>query len=116
MFTLEEIATEILSEGGFTWDRDIANPTFGHMVATPGNERQVPKWDGSRGVIASYVAEHILTVSESANLWFGAWTEGGTLFLDISENIIERDDAIRVGRLRGEISVWDCENSTTIYL
>ncbi|MEU3690531.1 hypothetical protein [Streptomyces narbonensis] len=115
MITLEHIATETLANEGFTWARGKSNPGFGYMVAIPVYGKVIRGWDGSTGAVASFVAEHILRVSASDSLWFGSWVEDGDLYLDISENVIEREKALEAGRRRGEISVWDCEAGEVVY-
>ncbi|WP_367138507.1 MULTISPECIES: hypothetical protein [Streptomyces] len=116
MITLEYIAAETQVNGGFSWARNQSNPHFGYMVATPGHEQVIRGWDGSTGQIASFVAEHILRVAASDSLWFGSWMENGDLYLDLSENIIDRERALQAGRERGEISIWDCEAGEVVYL
>ncbi|MEW1546877.1 hypothetical protein [Streptomyces tsukubensis] len=115
MLTLENVARQTMTNGGFTWARSANNPLFGFMVATPGHEMVVKGWDGSTAPIASFVAEHILKVAASDSLWFGSWMENGDLYLDISENIADMGEALKVGRERGEISVWDCELGKVVY-
>ncbi|MEU3599653.1 hypothetical protein ABZ714_13145 [Streptomyces sp. NPDC006798] len=115
MLTLERVANETMTCGGFTWARSRTNPVTGFMVATPGYEKVIKGWDGSTATIASFVTEHILEVSTSNTLWFGSWMEGGDLYLDISENIADMREALNAGRCRGEISIWDCELGKVVY-
>ncbi|MFF3555342.1 hypothetical protein ACWD4V_16120 [Streptomyces tsukubensis] len=115
MLTLEHVALQTMTNGGFTWARSKSNPLFGFMVATPGHEKVIKNWNGSTAPIASFVAENILRVAVSDSLWFGSWMEGGDLYLDISENITDRGRALEIGRARGEISVWDCELGEVVY-
>lgn len=47
-------------------------------------------------------------------LWFNS--EEKKWYLDLSENISELDEALRLGKERKQIAIWDCKNSKEITL
>ncbi|MFG2620723.1 hypothetical protein ACGFXC_24230 [Streptomyces sp. NPDC048507] len=116
MLTLEHIAIETVTRGGFTWARGKSNPTSGYVVAKPEYGRQVFGWDGSSGVIAAYVAEHLLTVAASERTWYGTWVSGDVLYLDLVEIVEDRGEAIRLGRERNELAIYDAGTGSEIPL
>jgi hypothetical protein len=50
------------------------------------------------------------------NIVIGFWKEGNTIYIDISQNINDRDKAIISGKERGEKAIYDIINDTSIYL
>ncbi|SHN24583.1 hypothetical protein [Streptomyces yunnanensis] len=116
MLTLEHIATETTVQGGFTWARGRSNPTSGYVVAKPEYGKKIFGWDGSAGVIAGFVAEHLLTVAANERMWYGTWVSGDVLYLDLVEIIEDREDAMRLGRERNELAIYDAGTQSEIPL
>ena len=46
--------------------------------------------------------------------FIGMWTEDGRVFLDAVDHITDRDDAIKLGRERHELAIYDIANGQTI--
>jgi hypothetical protein len=93
-----------------------AAPRDGFMVALPatrGMAGAVSWAGGETGVagaepaVAAWVRRVLPVVLAGRDLWIGAWVDGGTLYLDVSERIAAREVAARVGRERDQIAVWD---------
>jgi len=46
----------------------------------------------------------------------GAWIDNDLLYLDVSEIVTDRDEAIALGRTREQIAIWDLRKNESIYL
>ena len=66
--------------------------------------------------VNAWVTEHLQLVAATAGYRFGAWVNpaDGVLWLDVVEIVHEADKAVRLGRERGEIAVWDIRNGVDI--
>lgn len=51
-------------------------------------------------------------------VYLGTWidTETDTVYFDASEHFTDRTEAMRVGRLRNELAIWDIANGEEIRL
>lgn len=50
------------------------------------------------------------------NIVIGFWNDEGTIHIDISQNINNRETALAVGKKRNEKAIYDIINDTSIYL
>jgi hypothetical protein len=69
--------------------------------------------------IGSKIDELIIIKNHSAkpdNIVIGFWKEGNTVYIDISQNINDREKAIIIGKESGEKAIYDIINDTSIYL
>lgn len=80
-------------------------------------------WVG--GVRPSLVYRHVAEVDRGDLAWFiggtdcqyfGVWVdkEDGQIFFDAVDHMQTLEDALNIGRERGELAVWDIENSKEI--
>lgn len=65
--------------------------------------------DVDRGEVAWWVGTHFAR-------YYGIWTddETGKVYIDAVQWSVSREAAVRVGRYRGEIAVWDVKNGQEI--
>lgn len=105
--------------GGFSIDPEGRKPRSGFMVSLPGHTLKVNESDlaGPTGsaILERYAQLHSDVLSQrGAHL--GGWTdkETGTTHLDISHNIRDRKEAIRAGRARNQIAIWDVKRGKEI--
>lgn len=45
----------------------------------------------------------------------GIWVDGGRVYVDVSERIARKRDALKIGRERAQISVFDWRTGAAIY-
>jgi hypothetical protein len=50
------------------------------------------------------------------DIYLGTWVNGGNVYIDLSEWVGDRDQAVGLGRERGELTVWDCERGEEVTL
>lgn len=113
--TLARIAlTSINDTGGFSLNANLVPPISGYMVSRKGMEL---KTNPAVGNIEAYLSRYWNMVNESS-LFFGGWIDetDGTLYLDVSENVQDKDVAMRLAFARGQLAIYDVENGESIYL
>ena len=103
---------KILKDGGATLDASGAAVSFrrGYQVSRKDcfvlNVRNTNKiLRAVRSVLAS------LTAGE----YCGIWVDGGRVYVDVSERITNKRDALKIGRERAQISVFDWRTGAAIY-
>lgn len=105
----------VRAQGGFTLNERLQSPTAGYMVSIKGAEVQIPN-------VAEMSDDEIQRMCESfhievpRDIYFGAWVDGGTLYLDHSINIQDLDVAIAFGKANDQLAIWDISNSNSIQL
>lgn len=119
------LASNILTEiranpGGFSLKpQDGAKPTGGYMVSLPGHTAIVRESDLSgphaEKILAEFSKEHSTALSQKG-AHIGGWTdkESGQTYLDISHNIKNKNAAVRAGRTRNQIAIWDVKKGREI--
>jgi len=103
---LEELAQQALA-GGFTVDRQLLRPvTTGYAV---GGRGYVTKWPvQSWPKHAAAEIRFALTVAKTRELGaLGAWREGDTIYLESVDIILDRAEALRLGRVRRQKAIGD---------
>jgi hypothetical protein len=84
-------------------------PTEGFMVSLEKYETKVDTEVNEVLLynIQQFVSKHYDLVSYSRALFFGIWQDDGIYYLDVSEQIQDRDVAIRVAKLNNQIAYYD---------
>lgn len=102
---------KILKDGCATFDASGAAVSFwrGYQVSRKDcfvlNVRNVNKiLRAVRSVLASLMAAE----------YCGIWVDGGRVYVDISERITRKRDALKIGRERAQISVFDWRTGAAI--
>lgn len=103
---------EIIENGGATLDGNGAAVTF------------------ARGYQVSKKDCYILTIGETGKIlravnkilnglqrgeYCGIWVDGGRVYIDVSERIKNRRAALRIGKARKQISVYDWRAGACVY-
>lgn len=103
---IREIISETLANGGGTFP-PVAD---GYMVGgvASGVIADMPKFEMMLG---EFVQDNE-AVLVTAHL--GTWIHEGKVYIDVSERIGNREDAMRLARERGELAVYDIGTGTTI--
>ena len=97
--------------------KDGSEPTKGFMVAKGKKFAAIVKaddfFDEDKGaeILSSYMKQHKAEFNNSNN-YLGLWhnTDDGQVYLDVSENIMDENEATSRGRDRDQISIWDVAN------
>lgn len=110
---MNEPYTEIILNGGHTWGHETV-PTKGYMVSLKGTERKIPLDVFNRFNVYNY--ERLFVLGYSRHLFYGAWVEKGNVYLDLSEHIENKELALEVAKLRGQLAVYEIHTMRTIYV
>lgn len=112
----QSIVERVRANGGLSVNMvDGSEPTKGYMVAMGGTKGAIMDadefYDPVRGpeALGSFMKSN-RELSEGSYL--GLWHNqaDGKVYLDVSENIMDRATAIDAGRKRDQISIWDVAN------
>ncbi len=138
--TSDSVLQQMLAGGGISITFTGKGPKTGYMVAVEGTEVVVDdatmRSDQGREIVRDHVRKHAAMIREGKGKasttisftdqpkhYFGAWHNKKTSenpngddkwYLDISENVGRLTDAVRVGRERNQLAIWDVRGSQGI--
>lgn len=106
---------EIRRSHGFTvHDHFGDSPRSGYMVSiSPATEKVIPLASVTAQDIADYRNAHKDLLADPDN-YFGAWVWEGNVYLDISRNVRDRDEALALGRRYNQLGIYDLARGETI--
>jgi hypothetical protein len=114
----QSVLEKVKANGGLSVNMLSGNePTGGYMVAKGTNLGDIVSADDFydetkiSGILSNYFKKNKSELSGSDN-YLGIWhnTEDGQVYLDVSQNILDRTEAIVAGQTRDQISIWDVVN------
>lgn len=97
------------------------NPNEGYFVSLVGYEEEVDiptnpnKWQDAVLSWASRTRA-FSAIGVEMNVFFDFWLHDGKLYLNLSEKIMNRDEAVRQGYARNQISIYNANDGTYIYM
>jgi hypothetical protein len=118
----ESILTRVRENGGLSVNMvDGSEPTSGYMVAKGAQFGSIVSaddfYDPIKGpkILADYFKQHKKELGRGKN-YLGLWhnKDDGQVYLDVSENIQDRERAISAGQKQDQISIWDVTNFAEI--
>lgn len=134
------VLQQMLADGGISITFTGEKPKSGYMVAVENTEVVVDdatmRSDAGRQIVRDHIRKHAAMIREGRGTqgrsvsftdqpkhYFGAWFNEKTSenpggdnkwYLDISENVGSLTDAVRVGRDRSQLAIWDVRGSQGI--
>lgn len=112
---MNNFAQLIRTNEGFTLDDSLQSPTAGYMVSLKGTEVQFPNVADMPDDVLQRECEDFHS-EVPRDVYFGAWVDEGTLYLDHSVNIQDREVAIALGHANNQLAIWDIANGKSIRL
>ena len=101
---------DTLKDGGLTIKPFTGEkPSGGYMVALEGYELQVPLSEFFTGIVADYIGQHAQKLMSNPALCLGTWINEGIVYLDLSENVPNREKALELGRERHQLAIFNLE-------
>lgn len=82
-------------------------PTDGFMVALLGHEQTFTTEEFEVTHLVRYVADKFEVLTGPGEVYLGAWVSDGLVYLDVSECIADRAEALTLAALRTQLAVWD---------
>lgn len=105
---LYSVVEDTLKDGGLTVKPFTGEkPASGYMVALQGYELKVPVSEFFTGVVADYIGQHAQKLMANPALCVGTWLNEGSVYLDLSENIPNREQALELGKERGQLAIFN---------
>lgn len=113
MSNLIEFRKQLINQGGATYSLNTGelNPEDGYFVAIEGREFKVPFADSN--VIAEFCKANI-DLLLLPNHFLGGWYFELNFYLDVSQKVEIKSEAIKLGRERNQIAIWDANNDKEI--
>lgn len=106
-----KIIQKAIKNGGYT---DISYKN-GYMVSLHGLETQVPIGEAYSKKTMQLLKKY-RKMARQYNGSLGLWIDKGTLFIDISINIIDKKEAIKVGIDNKQLAIYDIVKDKSIKL
>jgi hypothetical protein len=114
--TAFEIARACATNGGATINpRNQRNVTNGYAVGLGGAD-SLPQWHADRitDAFVGAVDAATATAQKMDGGALGAWIHRGRVYVEPVEVLQDRDRAMNVARMRGEIAIFDLNTGTEI--
>jgi hypothetical protein len=106
----------IVEKGGATLDAktfDDAKVSNGYMVGIKGDVIDVNgAFYDIKAITSSYMLSHIASEKD----YIGYWVNDNNLYIDLSQNVLDLDDAITLGKANNQKAIWDVVNNCEITL
>lgn len=116
-FTLAERLFNAIQQGsGISIDLAGREPTSGYMVSETWAECRVPRRIVCVNLIVAWLDALRLDTLDFRYRYLGAWCDGEHVYLDVSQNVTNRDDAIDLGEARSQKAIWDVVRACEIRL
>lgn len=114
---LSTLFSELSLTGGFSYNTTTgeSNPTTGYMVSLRNCEQMFYFDDFENKDIKNYFVCHVNVLSDESS-FLGGWVNENQVYLDVSINIPNLEDAIYYGMYNNQIAIWDCANAKEIKL
>ena len=96
-----------IKNGGVTFNLEGKAPEKGYMVSIVGQEIVIPELDYVYENLEDYINERMSLLNSMSNLYVGVWHHKGHYYIDLSENILSKADALKQGILRSQKAIWD---------
>lgn len=110
------LVAEIRKNGGATYAPGRSVPNSGFMVSLNGSERTFPLAEFGNAELANYMREYAYRIESDPRLYYGAWIDNGTVYLDVSMNITDRFEALLMGEFESQKAIYDVATGDVISL
>ena len=110
------IAQQVARQGGITYQPTTnRQPKRGFAVAIPGAQQKIDRHTFNADDVESFIAEHKAWF-KNPHVYLGIWDDGDTMWLELSEVHPNSASALRVGKARGEIAVFDLAKGEDVHV
>lgn len=123
MKTITDVFKSIQNTGGASYNINTKtlNPNTGYMVSLQGYTTitHIPEnMEQFQRICSNYVMNLPWAILNNLNNWLGFWIDKETnkLVIDISQNIVDKEEAIKQGEYRLQKAIWDCANNCEIQI
>lgn len=105
-------------KGGVSFNASQVNPKEGYFVAFRDREMTLNIHEYTEQALIDYVAENEPILASISNSFVGVWfdTDKNVYVLDVSEQITDKERAIRNGIARNQKAIYDAKKDEVIFL
>ena len=89
-------------------------PDSGYMVSLKGMELKINVIDFSPEHVDHFIRKN-LSCLFNKSCYIGTWINNDLVYLDISLNIKDKNQALEYAKANGQICIWDVEKKVEIY-
>lgn len=120
-------AAEIIENGGATLafathrgayllsEHEMSDGYFVSAYARSATEKMIPVTEFTESDLGEFIGMYFAELVQPG-FYIGAWVFEGNVYLDISEWIADKDDAIFAADFRDQIAIWDIAANEAINL
>ena len=110
---LKQLKQAVETNGGatLTSDLDPAIVDGGYMVSLAGHEIKT-----SMNLLTSDLLKEYQRIAEQCNAYVGLWLDGRDLYLDISVNIQDQQQAIKMARDNKQLAIYQVRTGASLYV
>ena len=111
---LKELKNYIIENDGLTLssDGEIANLKTGYMVSLSGYEKVIKDIKFLElAQVKSYLKK-----AKRLNAFVGFWVDDGKIYLDLSINISNKKEALKIAKNNKQLAIFDCKKLVSIHL
>jgi hypothetical protein len=114
------IFNSIESSGGcsYSFNTGVINPENGYMISLPGLERTYPipqSYKQFQNIVRDYLRSTVTPNKDAENKlyhedgYLGFWCHDGLLYINVSENVQDIEQAAKLATMRHQIAFYDCQ-------
>lgn len=104
-----------LQNGGASYNLYGVAPKDGFMVADFGAEEVILKEDFTEEVLWNFISKNLNRL-KNKDVCVGTWENEGKIYLDLSQNIKNKNQAIKQGIINKQLAIFDLSNFNSIAL
>lgn len=101
-------------EGGFSFNpASKSSPKSGYMIARTGATTMVGdanNLEEAARALKTHLDQNVDKYLREPNLYIGGWVKDGKLWIEPSDNWSNKAQAVRLGKMRDQIAIWDVVN------
>lgn len=110
---LKQLKEIVSANNGATLTSNLETATIdsGYMVSLAGYEIKT-----SITLLTSEMLKEYQSIAQQQNAYIGLWLDNDELYLDISVNIKDEQQALRMARDNNQLAMYHIEKGVTIYV
>ena len=108
------IFRQTVENQGCSMNLDGVSPVHGYMVGIFGHELRVNILEFNSGHVDGFIRAN-LDYLHYRNTYIGTWIENDVVYLDISNNIQDKIQALKCANIERQICIWDVEKKVELY-
>lgn len=115
---LQNFYAETMINGGCSYNLETGefNPNEGYFVSLPNKELKVSIERFNPEIVRNFIMSNIEILTNVPDMFVGSWVDDGKVYLDVSQKIFSKEDALRKGILANQLAIYDANKGEVINL